>query len=76
MHTEPRFQVDSNVKALAGAHDEDPNTGQKRFVHVGDTGRVISVDYYPRQGWTYGVVFPSGAWVFYDDHDINQLEAI
>ena len=42
----------------------------ERHAPPGSVGKVISVDHYPGQGWTYGVHFnDSGVWVFIDQQD-------
>jgi hypothetical protein len=67
--------IGTPVQSLCGeqADDEDGNILR---APLGATGTVISVDEYrgghpSPQGWTYGVQFPDGPWVF-----IDQLNGI
>ena len=58
-----QFSVGDKVRILIHSYDDD-GEGNERHVHPGDVGEVTSVDYYERQGWTYGVVFKNGCWLF------------
>jgi hypothetical protein len=48
---------------LAGEHDDGPD-GNPRSCPAGTEGEVVSANLYPAQGWTYGVVFEGGVFVF------------
>jgi hypothetical protein len=62
----------TKVRTLVGEQDEDED-GTVRHAPPGSVGEVICADYHPNgerpQGWTYGIEFPGGCWVFIDQSD-------
>lgn len=70
------YPIGTQIKSLRGERDQD-NYDQERKAPPGSIGTVICADLnsYSRQGWTYGVEFPNGVFVFIDEADsINDPE--
>lgn len=60
--------IGTRIKSIAGEVD-DPGDGTERKSGRGAIGKTILADHYKGQGWSYGVVFPSGTWVNLDEGD-------
>lgn len=63
-----RDMADLSIGTLVRNRQEeiDDDDGTERHTPSGSLGRVVSVDDYPSQGPTYGVMFEeTGGWVFY-----------
>lgn len=45
-----------------------------RHVFPGDVARIVSVDHYPHQGWTYGLVFDNFCWIFIDQSEGDRAQ--
>lgn len=68
-----RFKMEQRVICLQACYDEGPD-GAERWALEGALGTVVSVDWYPNQGWTIGVQYDDGPWVFYDESDWWEIK--
>lgn len=57
----------TRIRSIQGECDEGDNG--PRSTGPNATGRVMTAKHYPGQGWTYGVGFDSGVFVFIDESD-------
>ena len=67
--------IGTRIRAKDTPLIDDDGDGQERRTSPGDRGIVTSIDDYPGQGPTYGVVFENnGPWVFLLEEELDLIE--